>query len=220
MARPANAVPGTFGPRWSSKVGWFLAHVVWRTRAVNRSAVPWEGPVILAGNHTGVIDGPVLLGVAPRRLHILVKQEMFDGFVGAVLRGAGQIPVDRNGGRSALATARAVLKRGGAVGIFPEGSRGAGQVDDIHGGAAWLALNTGAPVVPVAILGTRRAGEKVGVIPGFRRRLVVQFGEPVAVRREAGQTGKEALESANEQIRAALAALVQTAVAEHQIALP
>lgn len=214
------AVPGTFGPRWSRKVGWFLAHVVWRTRVVGRERVPRTGPVIVAGNHTGVIDGPVMLGVAPRPLHILVKQEMFRGFIGVVLRAAGQIPVDRSGGRAALATARAVLKRAGAVGIFPEGARGSGQVDDVHGGAAWLALNTGAVIVPVAILGTRRTGESVGKVPGLRRCLVVDFGESFTVAREPGETGRTALARVNAEIQERLAAAVTDAVARHGIALP
>ncbi|GAA2249083.1 lysophospholipid acyltransferase family protein [Rarobacter faecitabidus] len=218
--RGRSGIPGHWGPRWSAKVGWFLARVVWRTRVLGRANVPATGPVIIAGNHTGVVDGPVLLGVSPRRLHIMVKEEMFRGAVGAILRAAGQIPVDRASGRAALATARAILARGDCVGIFPEGSRGGGGVDEVHGGVAWLALNSAAVVVPAAVLGTRRSGESVSKVPGFRRCLVVEFGNPVRVERLPGESGRAALVRAGEVIRVALADTVAGAAAKHGIALP
>lgn len=193
---------------WGRTVGWFLAKVVWNTTVVGAHYVPADGPILLAANHTGVIDGPVLSGASPRPLHIMVKEEMFKGLMGAFLRSTGQIPVEREAGRSALAIARGVLKRGGAVGVFPEGTRGRGDASNARGGVAWLALNGGASVVPVAVLGTRRTGESVGAVPRFRRRLHVEFGPPVTVQREPGTTGKAAQESAQEVVRAALSAHV------------
>ncbi|GII99141.1 1-acyl-sn-glycerol-3-phosphate acyltransferase [Sediminihabitans luteus] len=214
------AVPSPRGPAWSRHVGRFAATVVWSTRVTGAEHVPATGPVILAANHTGVVDGPLLLGVAPRGLHVLVKQEMFHGPVGAVLRAAGQIPVDRDGGRAALVTARAVLERGDAVGVFPEGNRGRGDASSGRAGVAWLALHSGAPVVPVAMLGTRRTGESTNHLPGLRRRIEVEMGAPVTVRRAPGTSGRQALADANEQVRAALADLVARAVARTGVALP
>jgi len=216
----APRVPSPAGPAWSRWVGRFLARVVWATRVEGAEHVPAEGPVVLAANHTGVVDGPVVLGVAPRPLHVLVKEEMFVGPVGWVLRAAGQIPVDRVGGRGALATGLAVLRRGGGVGVFPEGNRGRGDATSARAGVAWLALNGRAPVVPVAVLGTRRTGEGVNHVPGLRRRLVVRFGEPIVVERTPGTSGKQALEDANERIRTALADLVADTVARTGIVLP
>jgi 1-acyl-sn-glycerol-3-phosphate acyltransferase len=213
-------VPSSAGPAWSRWVGRFLARVVWATRVEGAENVPAAGPVVLAANHTGVVDGPVVLGVAPRPLHVLVKEEMFVGPVGWVLRTAGQIPVDRAGGRRALATALAVLRRGGAVGVFPEGNRGRGDATSARAGVAWLALNAGACVVPVAVLGTRRTGEGVNRVPGLRRRIVVRFGEPVVVERAPGASGKQALDAANERVRTALAELVADTVASTGVALP
>lgn len=215
-----GADPGPTGPRWSRLVGRVLAQGVWATQVVGAENVPADGPVLLAPNHTGVVDGPVVLGVTPRPAHFLVKQEMFTGPVGAVLRAAGQIPVDRDGGRSALAAALAVLRRGGAVGVFPEGNRGRGDASAARAGVAWLALNGGAPVVPVAVLGTRRTGESVGHVPGLRRRLVVEFGRPVVVERPPGVSGRAALETANDQVREALATLVAQASWRTGLALP
>ncbi|WP_265521120.1 lysophospholipid acyltransferase family protein [Oerskovia flava] len=223
-AAPAGAVPSPVGPAWSRWVGRFLARAVWATGVEGRAYVPADGPVLLAANHTGLVDGPVVLGVAPRPVHILVKEEMFSGPVGLVLRAAGQIPVDRpatgTGGRAALATALAVLRRGGAVGVFPEGNRGRGDAVSARAGVAWLALNGHAPVVPVAVLGTRRTGEGVAHVPGFRRRLHVEFGPPLHLERQPGVSGRQALVDANEQIRLALVELVTAASARTGIALP
>ncbi|WP_231495905.1 1-acyl-sn-glycerol-3-phosphate acyltransferase [Cellulomonas sp. HZM] len=193
---------------------------MWDTRVVGAEHVPDDGPVLLAANHTGLLDGPILLGVAPRGAHILVKEQMFVGPVGWVLRAAGQVPVDRDGGRAALTTGLGVLRRGDVVGIFPEGNRGRGDAAGARAGIAWLALNGGAPVVPVAVLGTRRTGESVNHLPGLRRRLHVEFGPPVTVERAPGRTGREALADANETVRAALTAVVARAVASSGIELP
>lgn len=220
MSTNPPKIPGPRSAAWSRWVGVFLARVVWNTRAVGRSNVPVDGPFILAANHTGLIDGPVVVGVSPRPVHMLVKEAMFTGAVGKFLDAAGQIPVDQHGGRAALAAGIGVLRRGGGLGIFPEGNRGRGDVSTGHAGVAWLALNGKAQVVPVAVLGTRSTGQKVSALPRFRHRLYVEFGEPFLVERTPGTSGKVALEEANLQIREALAALVVDAVARTGIALP
>ena len=120
------------------------------------------------------------------------------------------------GGRAALTSALGVLRRGGVVGVFPEGNRGRGDATSARAGIAWLALNGHAPVVPVAVLGTRRTGESVNHVPGLRRRLAIEFGEPLVVERAAGTSGRVALVQANEAIRVALAELVDSAVGPHR----
>jgi 1-acyl-sn-glycerol-3-phosphate acyltransferase len=193
---------------------------VWATDVVGAHHVPATGPVLLAANHSGLVDGPVLAGVTPRPAHILVKEEMFGGVVGLFLTAAGQIPVDREGGRTALTTALGVLRRGGVVGVFPEGNRGRGDATSARAGIAWLALNGHAPVVPIAILGTRRTGEPTRHLPGLRRRLAVEFGEPVVVERAPGTSGRAALVDANEAVRVALSDLDARAIARTGLALP
>jgi 1-acyl-sn-glycerol-3-phosphate acyltransferase len=207
-------------PTWARGIGRFLAHGLWDARVAGAERVPAEGPVLFAANHTSVVDGPLLAGITPRRVHILVKEEMFTGPIGAILRGAQQIPVDRSGGRAALSTALGVLQRGGTVGVFPEGNRGRGDASSARAGIAWLAVTGHAPVVPVAILGTRRTGESVGHVPGPRRRLHVELGEPLHLDPVAGQSRREAIVAATEQIRVALSALVTDASARTGLSLP
>lgn len=216
--RPAGWVPSPAGPAWARWVGRFLGRVVWNTQVVGRERVPDDGPVVIAANHVTLIDGPLLIGIAPRPLHIITKQELFQGPVGTVLTWAGQIPVDRAHGRGALQSALGVLRRGGAVGIFPEGNRGRGAVEDVRAGAAWLAVHGDAPLVPAAILGTRLTGESLGHIPGLRRRLYVELGEPI--RPATGGPARERIGATSDALRDAMAALVGAAQRHSGISLP
>ena len=102
-ARDSDAtVPARWTTLWSRPVGWTLNHVLYRTSVTGRSNVPATGPVIFAGNHISFLDGPVMFGASPRAMHILVKKEMFTGFLGRVLQASGQLAVDRTGDRAAL----------------------------------------------------------------------------------------------------------------------
>jgi 1-acyl-sn-glycerol-3-phosphate acyltransferase len=193
-------------------VGWLLDHVVYRTSVTGRANVPASGPVIFAGNHISFLDGPVMFGAAPRPMHILVKKELFTGFLGRVLTASGQLAVDRAGDRAALHKARRMLEAGRCVGILPEGTRGSGEASAINNGVAWLALNSGATVVPVAILGTRISGENLDAVPRLRRRLHVSFGGALNVSRRPGETGRVSMDRAGTEIRAALARHVQDSI--------
>ena len=108
-------------------MGWLLDHLVYRTSVTGRSNVPAAGPVIFAGNHISFLDGPVMFGASPRPMHILVKQEMFTGFLGRVLTASGQLPVDRRGGRAALPRPGACSTPDGASGSFPKARGGAAR---------------------------------------------------------------------------------------------
>lgn len=186
----AVASPSAWGPRWSRCLGAVLAKGLWATRVVGKHHVPKKGAVIVVANHLGFIDGPVLHGVVPRGSHFLISDHMFNGPFAVLLKGAAQIKVE-GAGRSALAEGLAVLRRGGVIGLFPEGTRGMGAADSVHGGAAWLALQSGAAIVPTALVGTRRTGESVSVWPRPRRRILVEFGEPVVLDAPPGLRGRE-----------------------------
>lgn len=205
---------------WAAPIGWFLAHILWRTQVIGRHNLPATGPVVIAANHTGFVDGPVVFGTARRPVHMLVKTSMFRWPLGPILRRAGQIPVDPAVSRSALVAAMQVLRRGEVVGLFPEGRRGRGDLSETRAGVAWLALNAQAQVVPVAVLGTRRTGERISVIPRPRRRLVVAFGDPLTVARAPGVSGRQALKDANKLIRGAIIDTLRDAVTQTGIELP
>jgi 1-acyl-sn-glycerol-3-phosphate acyltransferase len=145
---------------------------------------------------------------------------MFTGFLGRVLTASGQLPVDRRGDRKALTAARSLLDAGRCVGILPEGTRGSGAAASINNGVAWLALNSGATVVPVAILGTRIGGEHLDTVPALRRRLHVSFGGAINVSRRPGETGRVSMDRAGTEIRAALARHVQDSVLRTGQSLP
>jgi len=227
MSRPGGAASSTrvAGParwktRWSRPIGRFLDHVIYRTKVVGREFVPADGPVIFAANHLSYLDGPVMVGAAPRYMHVMVRHDMFKGFLGRVLHASGQIPVNRSGDRGALQSAMAVLDRGDCVGILPEGTRGTGDASSVNSGVAWLALNSGAAVVPVAILGTRVGAEHRDTIPRPGRRLHVVFGEPLKIVREPGVSGRVSMDRATEQIRLRLSAHIMAATAATGQELP
>ena len=208
-------------PWWARSTAAVVFGGIWPTRVHGAEAVPATGGVLFASNHLGFLDGPLLVGVAPRWVHCLVKSELFHGPVGAVLRAAGQIPVQRASvDRSALDTAAQILRDGGAVGVFPEGARGRGDVGEVRLGIAWLALRAGVPVVPVACLGTRLTGESTHGLPMPRRRLDVVFGAPVSLEQPPGTSRRAALEAAGAALQGALAAHVRHAIDLTGQALP
>ncbi len=176
---------------------------VLRVRVHHGERIPASGPVVLVANHSALVDGPLLLGLVGRRGVFLTKQEMFRGPLAWLLRRLGQIPVHRGRPDPApLRTAVGVLRGGGLVGIFPEGTRGAGDVAAAQHGAAWLARASGAAVLPVVVRGTRRtAGQR----RRFRPRVDVLVGAPLT---DAPGGGRAGLATATETVRAALAGLV------------
>jgi 1-acyl-sn-glycerol-3-phosphate acyltransferase len=195
-------------------------HIYVTTKVVGREHVPRSGPAILAGNHTGLVDGPVVLGACPREVHFIMKWALGQGLGGWFLKAAGQVPLAKDNGREALRTCLALLERGSLVGIFPEGTRGDGKMRHIHPGVAWLAVNSDAPVIPFACLGTRRQGESASRVPPFRRKLYVSFGPALELDRDREAPRRDQIASALEQISAGLAAYVGAAVAASGIELP
>ena len=197
-------------------IGKFLFTTLYAGKARHADRVPATGPVILVANHAAFLDGPLVFGMAPRPVSFLVKREAFSGFWGWTIRNVGQIPIDRTvGDRAALSTATAVLESGGAVGIFPEGNRSSGDVEQVNQGAAWIALRTGAKVVPVAVMGTRVPGKTKDSWPRPRSRLTVDFGEPFELAVHSSAPGRDRLRLASEQLRGALASHVQRARVEN-----
>jgi 1-acyl-sn-glycerol-3-phosphate acyltransferase len=142
--------------------------------------VPRVGPCIIASNHIGVLDGPLMVAFTPRPVHALTKKEMFEGRTGVALRAVGQIPLSRyDVDVAAVRDCLKVLRDGGVVGIYPEGTRGDGELRHFHTGVAYLALATGAPVVPLVMFGTREPGGSSDSVPARGARFDFVYGPPV-----------------------------------------
>ncbi len=157
---------------------------LWRITAVGLDNVPVDGPAILAPNHASVIDSFFLPATLPRRITFVGKSEYLDDWKTRRLFPAlGMIPIDRGGGDGAaraLDTAARLLEDGELFGIYPEGTRARdGLLHKGHTGAARLAMRTGAPIIPVGILGTRAVQPPDARAPKPFRPIEVRFGRPM-----------------------------------------
>ena len=174
-----------------------LLRVLFRPQVEGAERIPGSGPVILAGNHLTFLDSMILPVVTRRQVVFIGKDSYVTGrgvkgrLMAWFFTGVGMIPVDRDGGRggvAALMTGRRVLEEGRVFGIYPEGTRSPdGRLYRGRTGIARLALMTGAPVVPFAMIGTdevQPGGSGVPRVGGGRIR--VRFGEPLDFSRYEG----------------------------------
>lgn len=163
--------------------------IIFRPRASGVENVPRRGPVIIASNHLSFSDhffGPLPV---PRKVIFLAKAEYFTGrglkglISKAFFTGVGQIPIDRGGGpasEQAIRTGLLVLAEGHVLGIYPEGTRSPdGRLYRGKTGVARLAIESGAPVVPCAMIDTFRLQPPGTLWPDIRIRPGVRFGEPL-----------------------------------------
>ena len=187
-----------------------VARALYRPKVEGLEHIPTSGPVILAANHLSFVDSMIIPIVVPRRVFFLAKAEYFEGtgFRGAMSRwfftSMGNIPVRRGQGRSArdsLDTAIKVLRDGGAFGIYPEGTRSLdGMLHRGRTGVARIALESGAPVIPIGLVGTDKVmavGRKLPkIVP-----VTVRFGKPLDFARYQGmQDSLPVLRSVTDQI--------------------
>ncbi|MGV9286872.1 lysophospholipid acyltransferase family protein [Streptomyces sp. NPDC003719] len=186
---------------------------LWKPRVLGAWRVPTTGPLIFAVNHAHNIDGPMVMGVAPRPTHFLIKKEAFVGPLGQFLTGIGQLKVDRHSAdRAAIGQALGVLDGGGVLGIFPEGTRGEGDFASLRAGLAYFAVRGGAPIVPVAVLGSsERPGRLIKALPPLRSRVDVVFGDPFDAGDGSGRRTRKALDEATERIQKQLTAHLENA---------
>jgi 1-acyl-sn-glycerol-3-phosphate acyltransferase len=186
-------------------IRWFL-----RMHVTGTEQVPTEGPVILAANHRSFWDIPVHVVASPRPIAFMAKQELYKGPVTRwTWRSLGGFPVRRDTADiRAIDTALALLGRGEIVGVYPEGTRSrTGEMLPFLKGAAWLALRTGAPIVPCGLKGTER--RKPGERPRLRRRVHVAFGPPIKVEEEPdARARREKADALTEQLLEAIRTLL------------
>lgn len=168
----------------------------YQPRISGRDLVPRSGPVLFASNHLAGLDTIMIPTFAPRPVQFLAKASLFaKKLTGWFFRQIGAVPVRReasSAAQAALDSGKAVLAAGSAFAVFPEGSRSVdGRLYRGRGGAAWLAFETGATVVPVGLIGTNRK-------LGRSQRVEVRFGAPLRfddlLALPAGRARREATE--------------------------
>jgi 1-acyl-sn-glycerol-3-phosphate acyltransferase len=207
------SLPSARGAEVGRRIGVGLMHGLFRPRVLGAWKVPATGPVIFAVNHSHNIDGPMVMGVAPRPTHFLIKKEAFVGPLDPYLTGIGQLKVDRSSAdRAAIGQALGVLQAGGVLGIFPEGTRGEGDFASLRAGLAYFAVRSGAPIVPVAVLGSaERSGRLIKALPPLRSRIDVVFGDPFDAGDRSGRRTRAALDEATERIQKQLTSHLENA---------
>jgi len=185
---------------------WIMKHIVvgplllaiFRPWVVGLEKVPKEGAVVLASNHLSFIDSIFLPLVVDRPVIFLAKSEYFTGkglkgwATRVFFQAAGQLPIDRSGGKAseaALETGLRVLSEGSILGIYPEGTRSPdGKLYRGRTGVARLVLESGAPVIPVAMIGTKEVMPIGQRLPNVRR-IGIIFGDPLDFSRFQGLEG-------------------------------
>lgn len=188
--------------------------VLFRPWTDNMDALPTQGPAILVSNHLSFSDSFFLPLVTKRRITFLAKQEYFTGkgikglISKAFFTGVGQVPIDRTSGRAAeaaIVTGVRILDEGRMLGIYPEGTRTAdGRLYRGKTGVARMALESQAPVIPVAMIGTYEI-QPPGRIRPHIRRVGVRFGDPLSFARYQGlESDRFVLRSVTDEIMYAL----------------
>jgi 1-acyl-sn-glycerol-3-phosphate acyltransferase len=172
-----------------------ILRVLFRPWVEGQENLPTEGAAIFASNHLSFSDSFFLPLVSPRRVTFLAKSDYFTGrgvkgrAIAAFFRGAGQLPVDRSGGKAGEAALRSgmkVLRRGEVLGIYPEGTRSPdGRLYRGRTGVARMALEAGCPVLPVAMIGTDKAQPTGKRVPKIMR-IGVRIGKPLDFSRYEG----------------------------------
>lgn len=162
--------------------------LLFRPKVKGLRHVPATGPVILAANHLSFSDSIFIPLVVPRKVTYLAKSEYFTGggikgkLQALTFHSLGQVPVDRSGGRrseAALLTGLKILGQGDCLGIYPEGTRSPdGRLYKGRTGIARLAMESGAPVIPVAVADTDKVQPSGKLIPSIHR-VSLTFGEPM-----------------------------------------
>ncbi|MBE3579520.1 MAG: 1-acyl-sn-glycerol-3-phosphate acyltransferase [Caldanaerobacter subterraneus] len=150
-----------------------IVNVIFRIKVKGLENIPRKGPIIICPNHISLLDPPVVGALLNRRIYFMAKEELFrNPFLKLLLgTGLGAFPVKRGtADLSAIKTALNHLKKGRAVGIFPEGTRSkTGKLQKAEPGVAMLAIKSKAPVVPVGIKGRY----------GLFSRVIINIGKPM-----------------------------------------
>ena len=165
-----------------------LLKIIFRPKVIGKENIPEDGPLIFAGNHKHAVDPTMVMMSTKRVVHYMAKEELFRGLHGILFRKIGLIKIYR--GKSnpqAVIEAEEILKSGGTIGIFPEGTRNKGTEEllKFRLGAVRIAKKTNTKILPFAI----RNKYKI-----FKRSVIIEFGKPIDV-------SKMEIEEANKYLK-------------------
>jgi 1-acyl-sn-glycerol-3-phosphate acyltransferase len=201
-SRSAHPSAASLPLRIARRIANRVVRTVFRMRVTGMENLPTHGPVLLAGNHSGFLDGPLVYMVLPRPAAFLVKSELERGPFRPILAFAMQIPIHRGTpDRTALRAGLAVLDDGGVLGMFPEGTRGEGGLASIQPGIGYLALHGNVPILPVVCRGTAEALPKGRLLPHWRAPIDIVIGEPFRLDVPGDPRARSTVARATEQVR-------------------
>lgn len=195
---------------WKNFV-WLMLRLLVRFRYEGREHEPRSGPFIVAANHASFLDPPlVAIGLHHKSAH-MAKDSLFTvPILGPWLRSMGSFPVRRGTpDRRAIRHSLDVIEQGGVLLIFPEGTRSTdGRLREPEAGAAMIALRTGVPVVPAAVINSHRIMRKGRRLPNPFGRIIVRYGRPMAVPKIEGRLDHATMQEWGNRIMAAIEALL------------
>jgi 1-acyl-sn-glycerol-3-phosphate acyltransferase len=204
----------TFGMQLMAGGFRFLFRAFARVRTSGLDDLPRSGPLIVVANHTSNIDPPLVAAwlqpALGRPLQFLAKEQLFVPVLRPILRMYGAIVV-RAGGSDveAYRAAVTVLRGGGVVSIFPEGTRSLdGVMREPHAGVALIAARSGATILPVGISGAHRFLPPRRTLPVYGTQMIIRVGEPFSIQLDPTLDRRAAIHAATDQIMGRIAALV------------
>ncbi len=216
VREPARAIRRTSG--FMRLAGAFLRALfgtVARVHVEGGADLPRSGPLLVVANHTSNADPPLvgawLLPRLGRPVQFMAKQQLFVPLLRPLLRHFGAIVVKAGGSDvEAYRDALTVLRGGGVVGIFPEGTRSAdGRLGEPRAGVALIAVRAGVPIVPVGISGAQRFLARNARLPAFGTRITIRIGEPFSLKLDPSLERRAATTAATAEIMRRMATLLE-----------
>ena len=164
----------------------FLVKLIYRPTIINKELIPKDKRIILAGNHTCILDSILLMCTTKRHIHFLAKKELFSGLKGVIFNNMGLIPVDRQAKdkKDVLINATKYLENGKVVGIFPEGTTEKDKFPNLlpfKTGAVRLSNDTDTEIIPFKIIGKYKP---------FRKSVKIIIGKPIKCSGDLEKTNK------------------------------
>ena len=170
-------------------IGWIIFKLIFRLKVTGQENIPQDGPFIIVANHSSLLD-PIILGVSvrPKVIFIAAAYLFKIGWLGYMLRKFNSIPVQRENDIKAIKQSLKILKRGGVLGIFPEGGIDRQKNNlPVRAGAAYLATKIGVPIVPIRIKGADKALPRGAKFIRSLNKIEVEIKKPIFCSRQTNK---------------------------------